>query len=94
MESKGKFGYDVLLRWLGQTLEVPPHLWGQLALAWIGSAIALNVMRMMGIGSKDLERQAWPKIMDELKRLMEDYQLVEDLGIWEIDFLETERDQG
>jgi hypothetical protein len=93
MESEGESEYYEFFRWLGQKLEVPPHLCPRLGVAWVGSAIALNVVRKMGIGSEDFERQAWPEILGELKRFLEDFRLVEDLAGWELDFLKRLKDE-
>ncbi len=74
--------YEELFIMLGQKMKVPSYLWPKLGMAWLGAAIALNVMREKNLLSES-EVEIWPRILEEIERLMDSLKLVEDLDAWD-----------
>lgn len=81
--------YEELFSMLGKMMKVPPHLWHKLGIAWIGAAIAVNVMREKNRLPPDFEIEVWPTILQEIERLMDTIKLVEDLDAWDKELKEA-----
>lgn len=75
--------YEEVFGMLGEKMKVPPHLWHKLGIAWVGAAIALNVMKEKNLLPPDFELEVWPRILEEINRLMDTLKLIEDLDTWD-----------